>query len=129
MPDDGPTILLVDDSQVVRTHGGILLVKLGYEVLTAEDGVQGLRIFKRHVSKIAAVVLDVEMPVMGGEETFTHIRTIAAVPVVISTAMRLEDLPRESGLRLADAFIAKPWARRTIGDVLARVLRKHDASN
>ena len=57
-------ILVVDDESAVRAVVESILVRAGYVVLSAKDGVEGLRVFKRHQTTIGLVLSDVMMPNM-----------------------------------------------------------------
>src|SRR6266404_3040740 len=61
-----PTILIVEDSDVVRTLTGRMLVDEGYPVVTAIDGVEAIEVLER--CSIGAVLTDLKMPRMNGRE-------------------------------------------------------------
>ncbi|HUR93705.1 MAG TPA: response regulator [Gemmatimonadales bacterium] len=61
-----PTVLVVEDSESVRTLTARLLVGAGYPVVTALDGVEAIEVLER--SSIRLVVTDLKMPRMGGQE-------------------------------------------------------------
>jgi CheY-like chemotaxis protein len=60
------TVLLVDDEEVVLDVGKELLEATGYTVLTAKDGREAVRVYKKSRDSIDIVVLDMVMPNMGG---------------------------------------------------------------
>ena len=64
------TILVIDDETAVREMTRDLLTHLGYKVILAGDGSEGLSIFKEMKDKISLVVLDMMMPERGGKEVF-----------------------------------------------------------
>ena len=57
-------ILVVDDESAARAVVESILVRAGYVVLSAKDGVEELRVFKRHQTTIGLVLSDVMMPNM-----------------------------------------------------------------
>jgi CheY-like chemotaxis protein len=61
-------ILVVDDESAVRAVAESILLRAGYVVLSAKDGVEGLRVFKQHQTTIGLVLSDVMMPNMNGLE-------------------------------------------------------------
>jgi two-component system chemotaxis response regulator CheY len=65
-------ILIVDDSDLIRNQVATVLVQAGYEVVEAEDGVQGLDAAKTH--KPDLVITDLNMPNMNGLELITKLR-------------------------------------------------------
>lgn len=80
------TILLVDDDDAVRDLGRRILTRVGYTVLTATNGREGLEIFKRDRDRIALILLDLIMPEMGGKECLAELLNIDPhVKVVLAT--------------------------------------------
>jgi CheY-like chemotaxis protein len=74
MPDDrpAPTVLVVEDSESVRTLTARLLVGEGYPVVTALDGVEAIEVLER--SSIRIVVTDLKMPRMGGHALAAQVK-------------------------------------------------------
>lgn len=118
------TILLVDDEKIIRMTVEPLLTKLGYKVFLAEDGLEGLEIFKKEKDKISIVISDMIMPRMNGRELFYEIRKISpSCPFIISSGFtRDENLSemREDGL---SGFIQKPFLADELADQLDKILR------
>ncbi len=78
------TALIVDDQLHIRRVAAQLMAVLGFDALTAEDGVEGLKLLEQHQEKIRVVLLDLTMPKMGGEETFLAMREIRQdTPVIL----------------------------------------------
>ena len=104
------TILLVDDEQTIRALGKLMLEKLGFVVVTAEDGRQACEIYGRQKERINLVLLDMTMPHMNGEEAFRELRRInPAVKVVISSGYtESEIISRFAGKGVA-GFVQKPY--------------------
>jgi CheY-like chemotaxis protein/cytochrome c2 len=76
-------ILVVDDESAVRAVVESILVRAGYAVLSAKDGVEGLRIFKQHQRSIALLLSDVEMPNMNGLELADRVLELdSRMPVI-----------------------------------------------
>ena len=63
-----PTILLVDDNELVRDVLGRMLTREGYEVLLADDGHDALAVIDRLRHPVDLLITDVRMPAMGGRE-------------------------------------------------------------
>jgi len=72
----GEVVLLVDDETHIIETGQVVLESLGYQVVTAMDGDQAVNIYKANADKIDICVLDVVMPVMGGNEAAREIRQV-----------------------------------------------------
>lgn len=104
------TVLFVDDEQTIRQVGKWMVEKLGYTVILAGDGQEAVEIFKERQEEIAFVLLDLTMPVMGGEETFHALRRIRPdIPVIISSGYsESEVLAQFAGQGIA-GFIEKPY--------------------
>jgi signal transduction histidine kinase/CheY-like chemotaxis protein len=116
---DGSTVLLVDDEEFVRDVGKAMLNTLGYEVLTAENGQEGVETFRRNREKISIVILDLIMPVMDGRKAFEEIRRIdPGARVVISTGFSgNEDVDRLKEMG-ASAILTKPYSYNTMTSVV-----------
>ncbi|MGH3089002.1 MAG: response regulator [Rubrobacteraceae bacterium] len=110
------TILLVDDDAALLEVTSIVLSSEGYRVLTAEDGIEALKVIGRE--KLDLVVLDVMMPKLSGFEVLKKIRESSDVPVVLLTA-KSQSVDKVVGLELgADDYITKPFDTK---EVLARI--------
>ena len=70
------TILVVDDEESIRKIAARLLQLFGYAVLLADDGLQGVEVFRVNQEKISAVILDMSMPNLNGLEALEEIRRI-----------------------------------------------------
>jgi two-component system cell cycle sensor histidine kinase/response regulator CckA len=68
------TILMIDDEDLLLTMGEMILTSFGYKVLTANNGLKGLEIFKEKSSEIDLVITDLVMPQMSGRELIEHLR-------------------------------------------------------
>ena len=112
-------ILVVDDDPSITKVVRAYLEQAGYEVLTAADGEQTLRLVRQERPEL--VVLDVMLPNRDGWEITRRIRadpTTAATPIILLTA-RVDDVDKILGLELgADDYITKPFNAR---EVVARV--------
>jgi CheY-like chemotaxis protein len=108
-------VLVVDDEEVVRRTVKCTLQRYGYSVLLAENGQEGVDVFREMHDRIAAVVLDMTMPVMGGEEALRRMKAVARnVPVILSSGFNeVEAVRRFTGKGLA-GFIQKPYTSRAL---------------
>lgn len=111
------TILVIDDDVTIRAVTTITLEGAGFLVLTAEDGRQGLEMFRRRAAEIDAILLDLNMPEMSGEETYEALRKERRDIPIIASSGHSEAHARPRLPRLA-AYIQKPYqANRLIGTV------------
>ena len=119
-----PNVLLVDDNAKYLKDA---LPFYGYEVKTALDGVQALKILFNRNEKFDIVLLDVMMPNMDGLETLKHIRSnedTKHLPVIMLTAVN-EDQKMISGLKNgADDYIVKPYILPNLLARMEAVLRR-----
>ena len=97
------TVLCVDDEKIGLRVRKIMLESRGYQVLTANNGPEGLKVFDEN--QVDLVVLDYYMPVQNGGEVASEMRRRRpGIPIVFLSAYF--SLPPEA-LELADAFITK----------------------
>jgi signal transduction histidine kinase/CheY-like chemotaxis protein len=118
------TVLVIDDEEVVRRTAKAALERSGYDILLAEDGVEGLRLFQALASRVSLVLLDLTMPGPGGEEVLQQIRAIKpdACVVLSSGYNEVEVIQRFTGMGLA-GFLQKPYTAAALVDTVERVLR------
>jgi len=109
-------VLIVDDEpRYLRLLEANLRTE-GYEVATAQDGVQAVDIFSSQ--PIDLILLDIMMPRMDGFSTCQRIREYSNVPIIMLTA-KGEEQDRVRGLDLgADDYLVKPFSAT---ELLARV--------
>jgi DNA-binding response OmpR family regulator len=116
-PGEKPTVLVVDDSKVVRQYVEALLVREGYCVATAPDGFAGLECIYRNVPDV--ILLDVEMPGMSGIDVLELLKTEQQLSSIILFTTQSSMENRVQGLNMgADDYITKPFAE---SELLARV--------
>jgi DNA-binding response OmpR family regulator len=122
MPDDAPTILLVDDEDAVRKVLAFPLEKDGYSVVQAGDGEEALRLFSEQPTDL--VVLDIMLPRLDGLEVCKRLRATSTVPIIMLTA-RDDELDKVLGLELgADDYITKPFSIREFRSRVRALLRR-----
>ncbi len=119
----GTTVLVVDDEESLRTLMADALQSEGAAVLQAVDGEDGIEQFTEHCQEIDAVVLDLTMPKLSGEEVFRQIKLARPdVPVILCSGYTQEDVARQFvGVEL-DGFIEKPFAPSQLIDMLRTAL-------
>jgi CheY-like chemotaxis protein len=103
------TILVVDDEPTVRGVAGRILRRGGYEVVVAENGLEAIDILATH-PEIDAVVLDLAMPVMSGEQALPHLLQLRpALPIIFSSGYSEGEARRRFTTAGVRAFIQKPY--------------------
>jgi two-component system, cell cycle sensor histidine kinase and response regulator CckA len=104
------TVLLVDDEDSILELGRRILTKRGYNVLTAANGEEALDIYARENGKIALVVLDLSMPVMGGEDCLKNLLKINPQAKILISSGYSVDIPQDECINLgAKGFVSKPF--------------------
>jgi PAS domain S-box-containing protein len=103
------TILVVDDEAVVQKLARSTLERYGYDVLVASNGKEALEVLASSDDHISAVLLDMTMPVMGGEETLSKIKAMRPlIKVIASSGYNEIEAVRRFGEGI-DGFLQKPY--------------------
>jgi len=117
------TILLVDDEEMVLEIGQKILERLGYVAITAQNGMEAVRIYKERHSSIDMIILDVIMPVMGGGDTFDRIKKIEPnVKILLSSGYSLDGQVAAILQRGCAGFIQKPFSIETLSAKIREIL-------
>lgn len=122
MPSDGPRtrILIADDEPGTLALIAEMLTYVGFDVVTASDGLEAL--VRVHESPIDVALIDVMMPGLDGREVARAIRDdpdLARTRVVLHSSADEQDVDwRGAG---ADLFIQKPFPIRELPAILRRV--------
>ena len=113
-------VLVIDDEVGIRSLLQHALEELGYTVLTAEHGAQGLELFERSADEIVLVLIDIVMPVLDGAETAIRIREQnSEVPILITSGIGDDDaLHRFEDVRIS-GFVPKPFAPEQLAQAIA----------
>ena len=121
------TVLVVDDEEVVRKMTKFALQRLGFKVLTAVNGSDALRVYAEQHQAIDLVLLDMMMPVMGGEETLKRMLEIRPDAVVVAMSGFQE---REAKQRFGSGimgFVQKPFTVDQLGAKISSARRARAA--
>lgn len=112
-------ILVVDDEPTVRTVAQSILERFGFEVLTAENGRQGVKVFEENADRILLVLMDMTMPQLDGAEAYREMRRVREdVCVILSSGYNEQEaVNRFAGKGLA-GFIQKPYRPQ---DLMAKI--------
>ena len=108
--ESGPVLLVVDDDDMVRLAIQRMLEHLEYRSITAASGEEALEIYQQSGAEIAAIILDVTMPGLGGIETFRRLRIMdSQVRVIITSGDPLNPAIRDLEAEGISYLIAKPF--------------------
>jgi len=117
-----PRVLVVDDDEVIRSLVRDGLEREGFEVCLAGDGESALRILGDEAPNL--VILDVNLPAVGGFDVLSSIRGSSGVPVILLTG-RVDEVDRVLGLELgADDYVMKPFSPRELASRARAILRR-----
>ena len=124
MVEPRPHVLVVDDDVGILAVLDVLLTNAGYRVSTASGGREGIVLAQ--ASPPAAILLDVEMPGLSGLEVCATLRSLPetqATPVAM-LSVRSEIADRIAAMQVgADDYVGKPFTKRRLLDVVARLAR------
>ncbi len=113
-------VLVIDDDEAVLAAVGRQLEHLGFEVVMASGGVEGLRLFREATTPFALVVLDRTMPQLSGEQVLLELRQESPeLPVVLMSGFSAaeDELPRKGV-----AHLNKPMTVEELGAAARAVL-------
>ncbi len=109
-PQFDGTALVVDDDPAVRGVSQLMLEQLGFRVVTAADGREGVEAFRARAGEIRLVILDLTMPILGGDEAAQAIRALCPdVPILLSSGYSEQDATRRFPGAAFSGFLQKPY--------------------
>jgi len=121
-PPPAISVLLVEDDRSVRRYLEVTLQRAGYQVITAGDGLAGMRCAL--TTKVDVVITDAVMPEMTGQQLARFLRSnskLAKLPIILLTG---HDNDKRLGAdkTLIDAFLHKPINAEELKKCLAKLL-------
>lgn len=117
------TILCIDDSATLRKIVSLSLKGIGYTVIDAENGQVGLE--KLAENKVDCIILDINMPVMGGIEFLiekTKVPAYTNIPVVVFTTQDEAPLRAKALSHGANGFLSKPCEKEEIIEAIQKAI-------
>lgn len=115
-------ILIVEDEKEIREGVSEYLAEVGYSVISAEDGMQAIELFKNN--KIDLVILDIMLPKANRFVVLNKIRQESNVPVIMLTAMSDDYTQIMSFDEEADDYITKPFSIIVLHKRIEALLRR-----
>ncbi|MGB8703013.1 MAG: ATP-binding protein, partial [Thermosynechococcaceae cyanobacterium] len=108
-------ILLVDDEIMILETTKILLEQSGYQVLTAQNGIQAISLYQQHKDEIRTIILDMMMPSMDGQTAILGLKAINEnVKIIVNSGLRSSyqfDSEYDTNIR---ACLSKPYRLETL---------------
>ena len=115
------TILITDDSAMIRRIVGQLLQGLGYKVILAENGDKGYSMAKAERPDL--VIMDVEMPIMTGIEATRLIKQdpeTSSIPVLIFTSLGREEDIQQARAAGCSGFLNNPICQEELQEAVSK---------
>lgn len=117
------TILIIEDDEAYRNKLSSIL-STTFEVIQAQNGTEGLYMFKKYSNTIMCILLDLMLPDISGIELCYKVRERSNIPIIIQTAKNT-DVNKVIGLEIgADDYIVKPYSSRELIARIHAVLRR-----
>jgi CheY-like chemotaxis protein len=119
------TVLIIDDEAVARQLGLLTLANLGYQVLLAASGEEGLETYRQYQGQIGLVILDLTMQGLGGEEVLAELAMMdQPVPVLLTSGYDENMAGERAGSRYTTGFLQKPYTPEVLAKAVREVLDK-----
>ncbi|OPF52362.1 DNA-binding response regulator [Clostridium baratii] len=115
-------ILIIEDEEAIREGVSEYLSEVGFNVISAADGNQGVELFKKN--KIDLVILDIMLPKVNGFVVLNKIREESTIPVIMLTAMSDDYTQIMSFDENADDYITKPFSVIVLHKRIEALLRR-----
>lgn len=117
------TVLVVDDEEGVRSITSHMLKSFGFDVLEAVNGEDAIATFRERAAEIVAVVLDLTMPRMSGEDTLRELRRLASdMPVLLISGFSDQQMIQGLGGHRTSDFLAKPFKPDELREKMRTIL-------
>jgi two-component system cell cycle sensor histidine kinase/response regulator CckA len=117
------TILVVDDEEMVRKLASLTLRRYGYEVQEAHDGQDALRVLAESVTLPSLALLDLAMPVLGGDELVPILRAkYPSLKILISSGYPEEEARKLSPKGSIAGFLQKPYTSVALAERITQAL-------
>lgn len=122
VPGSG-TILLVDDESFVLEVASNMLKKLGYEVITCNDGQKAIKYYKSCYNNVDVVIIDMIMPKLNGQQVLLELKKInPRVKAIIASGYSMDDSIKQVLNNGALGFIQKPFKMNELSSIIAQAL-------
>jgi PAS domain S-box-containing protein len=120
-------ILVIDDEEPVRNVAAAMLGQLGFTVSVTTDGAEGLALFRTFPERFAAVLLDLTMPSLSGDETFRELRaTRPDIRVLLMSGFNEQDAVAKFVGRGLTGFLQKPFTLEMLRAQMQAMFRPLD---
>lgn len=116
-------VLIIDDEKMVRKLVAQVVKKCGYTPILAENGAEGIKLFKKELNNIKLVILDLSMPQLSGKATFIKLKELKEdIKVLISSGFTEDERAREIMKMGCKQFIQKPYTVRKLAELINKTI-------
>ena len=116
-------VLVVDDDPAVRGVAESMLETLGLNVMVAQDGGEGVEIFRQHAGEIDLVLMDMTMPKLNGVEAFSEMQVIKpGIRVILISGYNEQEVTHDLEGKGLSGFVQKPFLLGSFTDKVREVL-------
>lgn len=123
---DDSFLLIIEDDPFVREALEDLLDAFGMQVAAADSGEQGVAFFQNRHREVDAVILDLGLRGMGGQDTLRALRQIdPSVKVILSSGYDQHEVFSQLQKQKVDGFLPKPYNADSLMKQLRAVLNGH----
>ena len=117
------TILLIDDEPMIRKMTSSVLSELGYNTITAVDGMDGVVQYEKNTTSIDLVLLDLVMPKASGHECYSYLKKINPnLKVIVLTGFSQRQYLDELLHAGVDGYISKPYRIEDLSKLISHVM-------
>lgn len=116
-------VLVVDDEPVNRDVARMMLEDCGYTVVTVPDGPEALKYYNENMREIKALVIDIVMPAMSGDEvTISILKANPDAKIIVSSGFRDDPRVRRALKAGAGFFVPKPYTLKVLSEALSSLI-------
>lgn len=117
-------ILFIEDEAFLREEIALVLEYEGYNVQTADNGVEGLAVFKQFRPDL--VVTDMKLPRLSGDQLIKEIRNLGheEIPIIVTSAFSTKDWIEDVLALGATNYLTKPFSLDAILEMIIELLNK-----
>ncbi|WP_300670369.1 response regulator [Desulfoluna sp.] len=124
----GGLILIADDEEPIRKISQRMLEKLGFSVITADDGAKAVSQYEAHQKDICCVILDMTMPGLSGSEALERIQQLnPSVKAIIASGYHSAPTEPKSATGTRCAYLQKPYRMAELQHVLQEILNEQES--
>ena len=124
-PEGTQTILIVDDEKMILDVSRDILESLGYTIITADSGMEAIRLYQEKMRDIDLVILDMIMPKMGGAQLYNKLKELNPnIKALLSSGYSIEGQAQKIIARGCDGFIKKPYTIPKLSETIRAIMGK-----